>query len=377
MSGKSTPPPPGRYEAPRDNLIRLWSPPSEGELTIPGIELRAKNGSGDGDTPVMAGHFCVFNRWTEIDSWFEGNFMERIAPGAAKKTFKENRTGMKVLFQHGRDPQIGSKPLGPIRSLAEDNTGGAYEVDLLDADYVRSTLLPGLEAGLYGASFRFSIIKEDWNQEPPRSEHNPNGIPERTIKEMRVSEFGPVTFPAYPDATAGLRSLTDEYIAAGLGLGDPEMLRMAGEGATLADLIARKVSPEREQPREHITVSTQRADEKADPEDGAAETSPAEKETPEGAREATPEAPDATADEPAERASGESEEGADTPADTPAGDKDFVPAWQREHPPLPGKEDIVEGPQPRRERRERPDYLEAPGSAPTPLRGNTKEPWRL
>lgn len=380
MSGKSKAPTPERYQAPRDNLVRLWSPPTAGELALPGIMLRAKSDSGDDDTPIMAGHFCVFDRWTEIDSWFEGNFMERIAKGAAKKTFKENRDAMKVLFQHGRDPQIGYKPLGPIRALEEDDTGGAYEVALLDADYVRETLLPGLRENLYGASFRFTIMKEEWVQEPPRSESNPNGIPERTIKEMRVQEFGPVTFPAYADATAGLRSVTDEYIASGLGLGDPEMLRMAGDGATLADLLVRKLAPDS---RERITVNSRRADD--EPEDEAGKASPEEKKTPEGER-APAEAPNAadgsgerSEDEPGEdkhtEKESERQEPTEASPDEKETDPDFVPAWQREHPPLPGKEDI-QGPRPREER-ERVDYLEAPGSDPTPLIGNSKEAWRL
>jgi phage head maturation protease len=32
--------------------------------------------------PTVSGHFAVFNRWTEIDSLFEGQFMERFAPGS-------------------------------------------------------------------------------------------------------------------------------------------------------------------------------------------------------------------------------------------------------------------------------------------------------
>jgi HK97 family phage prohead protease len=81
--------------------------------------------------------------------------MERIAPGAFKKTFREQPRPMRVLFQHGMDPQVGDKPLGPIRDLREDETGAYYEVPLLDASYVRDQVLPGLRAGLYGASFRF------------------------------------------------------------------------------------------------------------------------------------------------------------------------------------------------------------------------------
>src|SRR6476646_2996365 len=79
---------------------------------------------------TLFGHFAVFNRWTEINSFFEGRFMEQIAPGAFTKTFAENREGMRCLFQHGRDPQIGMKPLGPIRELEQDEVGARYDVPL-------------------------------------------------------------------------------------------------------------------------------------------------------------------------------------------------------------------------------------------------------
>jgi HK97 family phage prohead protease len=166
---------------------------------------------GPGYLGVLNGHFCVFNRWTEIDSFFEGRFMEQIAPGACKKTFEENRRGMRCMLQHGRDPQFGMKPLGPIRELEEDDIGGRYEVGLLDTALNRD-LLPALKEELYGASFRFQVLREEVVNEPPRSEHNPEGIEERTITEMRVREFGPVTFPAYEDATAGVRSINDWWL---------------------------------------------------------------------------------------------------------------------------------------------------------------------
>lgn len=192
--------------APRDNIVRALY--SVGEVPIRGLEMRAAEAGG---MPTMFGHFAVFNRWTEIDSIWEGKFMERIAPGAFKKTFRENRSAMRVLFQHGMDFSIGDKPIASIRALDEDDNGAFYEAPLIDARYVRDDILPGLEAGVYGASFRFSVMKEQWLDEPKSSENNPKGLPERTIQEARVAEFGPVTFPAYPDATAGVRSLTDMY----------------------------------------------------------------------------------------------------------------------------------------------------------------------
>jgi HK97 family phage prohead protease len=172
-------------------------------------ERAATDGNSEGRT--MFGHFSIFNEWTRIDSIFEGLFMERVAPGAFLRTFAEDRGRMRALFQHGRDPQIGSKVLGSIDTLREDEQGAAYEVGLLDTSYVRE-LLPGLEKGLYGSSFRFRVTSEDVDRQPGRSAHNPEGLPERTIREAQVFEFGPVTFPAYVGASAGVRSLTDWWI---------------------------------------------------------------------------------------------------------------------------------------------------------------------
>jgi len=199
-------------ELPRDNVFR----------SAPAFELRAAPDPDAGDQaaglPTLTGRFAVFDTWTEIDSWIEGRFLERIAPGAFRKTFSENRAGIRVLFQHGHDPQVGDKPLGPIDVLREDDVGAYYEVPLLDTSYVRD-LLPGLRAGLYGASFRFRVVREDIVQPDSASTGNPDRLPERTIREAKVMEFGPVTFPAYPDATAGVRSLTDEVLARRLDRG--------------------------------------------------------------------------------------------------------------------------------------------------------------
>jgi hypothetical protein len=38
-----------------------------------------------------------------------------------------------------------------------------------------------------------------------RSDYDPQGLPERTILDAEVMEFGPVTYPANVGATAGLR----------------------------------------------------------------------------------------------------------------------------------------------------------------------------
>jgi HK97 family phage prohead protease len=176
--------------------------------------LRTVTSSGAGagsETPTLYGHFAAFNQWTEIDSTFEGNFMERVAPGAFASTLAHDRNRLRVLFQHGKDPQIGNKVLGIPSVLREDELGAEYEVPLLDTSY-NHDLIPGLRAGAYGASFRFKVIRENLDNTAPASSYNPKGLPERTITEAKVMEFGPVTFAAYDGATAGVRSLTDLFL---------------------------------------------------------------------------------------------------------------------------------------------------------------------
>ena len=171
-----------------------------------GMELR----SVDGSLGTLTGRFSEFGRWYKVSSMWEGDFMERVAAGATADTIASNRDAMRVLFDHGMDSQIGNKVLGPIDVLEEKSDGPHYEVPLFDTSYNRD-LLPGLKAGVYGASMRMRVTADEWDDEPPKSKMNPDGIPERTITRMRVLEFGPVTFPANPGASAGIRSGTDDF----------------------------------------------------------------------------------------------------------------------------------------------------------------------
>lgn len=210
-----------------------------------GVELRGDGDQVDGTT--MFGHFAVFDTWTEIHSWFEGDFLERLAPGAFKRTMKNNRDQLRVTFDHGYHPRLGDEPLGPIDELSEDDEGAYYEVPLLDTAENRDFLLPTLQGrlmngeqrgsgGLLGASFRFRVVGEEMNREPKKSSYNPDALPERTITEVRLYEFGPVVYPAYPEATAKVRCLTDHYIE--------RRLARQGTAARAADRLTHLAPPD-------------------------------------------------------------------------------------------------------------------------------------
>lgn len=206
--------------APKESLVRA----RRSDPGAPSILLRDDTSSSSGQSgSLMFGYFSTFNDWYEIDSWFEGQFLERVAPGAYQQTMVRDKAGMRVLFDHGFDPQLGNKPLGPITVLREDGVGAYYEVPLLDTDYNRNFVLPALRGQLMsgetvgsqlGASFRFIVTGETWTRSGEVTSFNPKGLPLRTITATTVLEFGPVTFPANESASSGVRcqSMTDHFV---------------------------------------------------------------------------------------------------------------------------------------------------------------------
>lgn len=179
----------------RDDLIRMV------ELPTAEVEFRAET---EGPTlGTLQGYAAVFDSDTLIDSW-EGRFVERMAPGAFAKTLKERGDKIKVLFNHGFDPSIGDKPLGKPRLMEERSQGLWVEVPLDDTTYNRDLVASLRSGALDGMSIRFSVKREDVD--------DTEDLPVRTVREAKLYEFGPVTFPAYEATTAGVRG-RDAYAA--------------------------------------------------------------------------------------------------------------------------------------------------------------------
>ena len=177
--------------APRTGITRA--------VVLEPAELRDDSDGIAGRT--LVGHFAVFDEMTEIRSPWEGEFRENISPGAFTRTMNERRDQIRCIYAHGHDPSFGAKPIGTPRVLEEDGTGARYEVDLYANAEIEGWIIPAARDGQLGASFAFDVISEGWDLEPADG-----GLPIRTISELRLYEFGPCPFPAYADATAGVRS---------------------------------------------------------------------------------------------------------------------------------------------------------------------------
>lgn len=245
--------------------------------TLSALPVRADSGDvpADGRLGTLLVDFSRFNSWYEINSFWEGRFLERTVRGSFRKTIAERGSRVKVLFNHGFDFHIGDKILGVPEVLEERSTSPHMEVPLLDTSYNRD-LEPGLRAGGYGSSFMFEVLGESWDREPEKSDYNPEGLPERTITEVRLLEAGPVTWPANPDATAGMRSasgtdwlveqlqqrdkdLREDLVRSLAGFRAMNGLRTPSEGAATPDLPAPTTPAPGNQPDRHVDGITQQS----------------------------------------------------------------------------------------------------------------------
>jgi len=179
--------------APRDDLIRM--------IDLPAAELRVA-ATADGTIGTLVGYAAVFDRETIIDSW-EGKFREMLVPGSFARTLEQRADRVKVLFNHGFDPSIGDKPLGKPEKIMEKAAGLWTETPLDDTSYNRDLRASLASGALDGMSFRFSVVREEWI-EP--DEDDAASLPLRRLLEVKLYEFGPVTYPAYEATTAGVRA---------------------------------------------------------------------------------------------------------------------------------------------------------------------------
>lgn len=126
-----------------------------------------------------------------------GSFIEEIAPGAFDGVMTQD---VRALFNHNPNYLLGRTKSGTLK-LSLDSRGLHYEIDLPDTQTVRDLVMTPLMRGdMTGSSFTMLVAEDEWRQE--------GDVIVRTIRRIsELRDVGPVAFPAYPDATAGQRSM--------------------------------------------------------------------------------------------------------------------------------------------------------------------------
>ena len=192
-----------------EDQVGLYRLTTESQLAI----LRDDDG-GDGNT--LTGYAAVFDTFTEIDSMMEGHFRERLDPKSFNRTLKDQPIeSIRVQFDHGMDVAVGNLPIATPTRVEPDDFGLDTESRFTEADGAQN-VKKTIEAGaLAGMSIRFQVQTDRWEFPPTgkgkdRRVFQGDDLAERTIKEVWLREYGPVTWPAYEATTVGVRT-ADQY----------------------------------------------------------------------------------------------------------------------------------------------------------------------
>lgn len=160
--------------------------------TIPATELRVE-GMESGQ-PVIVGYAAVF----ETESGDLGGFREKIRRGAFAKTLL-NGADVRSLWNHDPNYVLGRTKSGTLK-VYEDIHGLRIEDIPPDTQWARDLVVSIKRGDVDQMSFAFSVIRDEWEQ---RS----NDVPMRTLLEVELYDVSPVTYPAYPQTTVGVRNM--------------------------------------------------------------------------------------------------------------------------------------------------------------------------
>lgn len=156
-------------------------------------EIRTQR--NDGEPPKIVGYAAVFDKWYEEPDL---GFREKVRKGAFAKTIKE--ADIRALWNHNPDYVLGRTKNGTL-ILKEDDKGLWMEVIPPETQWAQD-LVKSIERGdVDQQSFGFRVIKEAWESTPKWEE--------RELIEVHLFDVSPVTFPAYEDTIAQVRSLLE------------------------------------------------------------------------------------------------------------------------------------------------------------------------
>jgi HK97 family phage prohead protease len=172
-------------DAEEDSRSKMTKKIERRTFTIKNVEAR----QADDGTMRLSGYAAVFN-----DDSVPLPFIERIAPGAFRKTLTET-PDVRLLINHEGLPMARTKN-GTLR-LKEDETGLYMDADLPDTQAARDLYTLVERGDVDQMSFAFRVIRQKWNE----------GRTERTLTELSLADgdVSVVTYPAYPTTTVEAR----------------------------------------------------------------------------------------------------------------------------------------------------------------------------
>lgn len=155
---------------------------------FPGCELRA---SSDGN--AIEGYAAVFGQESED----LGGFRETVRSGAFSRAIR-SKQDVRALWNHDPGVLLGRTSSGTLQ-LSEDDRGLKFRVELPDTQAARDLKTLIARGDISQCSFGFCAVGQEWNNDASPAQ--------RTLTDVDLFDVSPVTFPAYPQTSIGLRTM--------------------------------------------------------------------------------------------------------------------------------------------------------------------------
>lgn len=141
----------------------------------------------------LTGYAAVFDMLSE-KMW---GFREKVAKGAFTKTIGQD--DVRMLWNY--DPNfVLARNKSKTLTLREDGKGLYFEGIVPETQWAKDLVVSIKRGDVSQCSFGFIIEKEEWNYGDGKEEDI------RTLKEVKLFDVSPVTYPAYPQTEVHIRS---------------------------------------------------------------------------------------------------------------------------------------------------------------------------
>jgi|TARA_R100000808_G_scaffold1214_2_gene5706 HK97 family phage prohead protease len=160
---------------------------------FPLTEVRSSRNNDGGRT--IEGYAAVFGEWSED----LGGFRERIRPGAFKRTL-DMGADVRALFNHDPNFLLGRSRSGTLE-MSEDDTGLRVSISPPDTEWANGVVESIDRGDIDQMSFGFQTVQDEWLEDE---------TPSRELVEVKLFDVSPVTYPAYPQTSVGMRSLCEK-----------------------------------------------------------------------------------------------------------------------------------------------------------------------
>lgn len=152
------------------------------------VELRKAGGK-----TFIEGYAAVF----DTRSQNLGGFVEVVMRSAFTKTVKE--ADVRALYNHDPNFVLGRSKAGTL-DLSVDTRGLHYRVHSPETSFARDLAISLERGDVDQSSFAFFKIDDKWDL-------TEDEFPQRSLLEVGLVDVSPVTYPAYLEASSGIRTL--------------------------------------------------------------------------------------------------------------------------------------------------------------------------